>query len=806
MKMNRLLGVGMLCFGMLAWNAYGIDDTDVSGSKQKVFRGMDTARPLPPSAPAAGFGNTCADLAGGADVLVSSGGTLSGDNSTGTNDFGDAGVTNGQDPLGCNEGATWGSGGGDQILEFTVDQTGPWTLTTCPGYSDAGAGGPAGGSSLDSSLMVLEDTGAGCPGNFSVACNGDGGGNCPGFQSELVNITLTAGTTYYLLVDAWSAGTAGPFTVAYHGPCADDADCTARDQDVFCNGTETCGADGICTSSGDPCAGTGQPVCDEGNRVCLACDQAADPAAACGDDGDPCNGIETCDFATGNCSIVDPCPDGLCQNGTCQTTGACDQTGEPCRQDEDCPFFTSGQTCTLDGTGSGAGCYDGRAAIGPNDDCPTGESCVPTGNAGVNCVRDSCNVYLTDTSGYFGGRQGFQTFAADDFTLEPAPAGRDVVSYSLTLLCRDDLSGTVGPNGPYDITMELWTSVATDPLIDPNAGLPDALIAGTQCVLNQNPCGVGGPVGTPGRTNSTTFTCNATGGTLIDNVPAGIDNWMLYTASTDHQGFDISAAQPLSQGVIIGATGFSFFGDSGGLPPGNGGVGWGLGAFGPNPPFESHFGLANVCTRPVGPCCLGVAGCEMLSADECANQGGSYQGNNDKLNPITCAETGDGDGIADLCDNCPNDNNIDQADCDSDSEGDACEANEADQDRDFDGECNGTDGCPDDGGKTEPLQCGCGNSEDDADGDGTADCNDNCPNDPNKVDPGTCGCGTADEGDEDGDGVLDCVDQCRGVDDAIFAPECDGAIPAVSEWGLLILAMLLLVAAKIYFGRQRALL
>ena len=69
MKMNRLLGVGMLCFGMLAWNAYGID-RDVSLSKQRVFSG-DTGRPLLPSAPAAGFGNTCADLAGGADVLIS---------------------------------------------------------------------------------------------------------------------------------------------------------------------------------------------------------------------------------------------------------------------------------------------------------------------------------------------------------------------------------------------------------------------------------------------------------------------------------------------------------------------------------------------------------------------------------------------------------------------------------------------------------------------------------------------------------------------------------------------------------------
>ena len=58
--------------------------------------------------------------------------------------------------------------------------------------------------------------------------------------------------------------------------------------------------------------------------------------------------------------------------------------------------------------------------------------------------------------------------------------------------------------------------------------------------------------------------------------------------------------------------------------------------------------------------------------------------------------------------------------------------------------------------------------------------------------------------DGDGDGVADVCDMCPGVDDAVFAPECQGAIPTVSEWGLLILALLLLVAGKVYFGRRSA--
>jgi hypothetical protein len=57
--------------------------------------------------------------------------------------------------------------------------------------------------------------------------------------------------------------------------------------------------------------------------------------------------------------------------------------------------------------------------------------------------------------------------------------------------------------------------------------------------------------------------------------------------------------------------------------------------------------------------------------------------------------------------------------------------------------------------------------------------------------------------DSDGDTVEDCRDQCPGVDDAIFAPECVGKIPTVSQWGLVIMTLMLLAAGKIYFGRRR---
>lgn len=58
--------------------------------------------------------------------------------------------------------------------------------------------------------------------------------------------------------------------------------------------------------------------------------------------------------------------------------------------------------------------------------------------------------------------------------------------------------------------------------------------------------------------------------------------------------------------------------------------------------------------------------------------------------------------------------------------------------------------------------------------------------------------------DSDGDGIDDLCDQCPGVDDAVFAPGCVGAIPTTSQWGLVVLAMLLLIGGKLYFGRRTA--
>jgi hypothetical protein len=62
-----------------------------------------------------------------------------------------------------------------------------------------------------------------------------------------------------------------------------------------------------------------------------------------------------------------------------------------------------------------------------------------------------------------------------------------------------------------------------------------------------------------------------------------------------------------------------------------------------------------------------------------------------------------------------------------------------------------------------------------------------------------------------GNGVREGIEECDGADDADCPGECQanctcpsGAIPTASTWGLVVLALLLLAGAKVYFGRRPA--
>ncbi|MBN2800991.1 MAG: hypothetical protein JXX28_17770, partial [Deltaproteobacteria bacterium] len=132
---------------------------------------------------------------------------------------------------------------------------------------------------------------------------------------------------------------------------------------------------------------------------------------------------------------------------------------------------------------------------------------------------------------------------------------------------------------------------------------------------------------------------------------------------------------------------------------------------------------------------------------------------------------GDGDGVIDLCDTCPDDPGLDQTDTDGDGFGDLCDTcPEGDDALDGDG-----DGTPDDC-DTCPYD-----NPDDTDDDGVCEADDRCAGDDASGDTDADGvCDDADRcagddtsGDTDADGVCDDADRCAG-DDAAGDTDADG--------------------------------
>ncbi|MCK0154351.1 thrombospondin type 3 repeat-containing protein [Alcanivorax sp. S6407] len=133
-----------------------------------------------------------------------------------------------------------------------------------------------------------------------------------------------------------------------------------------------------------------------------------------------------------------------------------------------------------------------------------------------------------------------------------------------------------------------------------------------------------------------------------------------------------------------------------------------------------------------------------------------------------CDEDRDGDGVDNVSDNCPLVANADQADTDTDGLGDLCDD---DLDTDKDGVDDGIDNCP---FEFNPEQGDVDNDgqgdacDADGDGDGVDNGSDNCPFTANadQADEDLNGVGDACEGDVDGDGVADGEDNCLNMPNA----------------------------------------
>jgi len=218
--------------------------------------------------------------------------------------------------------------------------------------------------------------------------------------------------------------------------CASTADDSLCDDGQFCNGSETCDAVSDCQ------AGIA-PSTDDGVACTVdSCDEATDSIVNSADDslcddGQFCNGSETCDAASDcqagtapstddgvactvdSCdeatdSIVNSADDSLCDDGQyCNGSETCDAVSD-C-QAGTAPSTDDGVTCTFDvcdeatdsivNTADDSLCDDGQYCNGSEtcdaiNDCQPGDA--PSIDDGVDCTVDSCDedadaiVHTTD--------------------------------------------------------------------------------------------------------------------------------------------------------------------------------------------------------------------------------------------------------------------------------------------------------------------------------------------------------------------------------------------------------------------------
>jgi hypothetical protein len=181
------------------------------------------------------------------------------------------------------------------------------------------------------------------------------------------------------------------------GTCtASDADASACNDGLFCNGADTC-ASGFCTGhAGDPCPGADADsncaeTCNEASDACTA----ADPNQSACNDGLFCNGADTCSSGACTQHAGDPCDgaDGdencseTCNEGTDSCTAA-DPNGTTC---DDTLFCNGADACA-----AGACTGHGGDPCGDEDPC-TIDTCSEASDACTHGPIDPCVATTTTT-------------------------------------------------------------------------------------------------------------------------------------------------------------------------------------------------------------------------------------------------------------------------------------------------------------------------------------------------------------------------------------------------------------------------
>ncbi len=230
-------------------------------------------------------------------------------------------------------------------------------------------------------------------------------------------------------------------------PCDDDNACTQNDTCASslcvgqaktcddgdkCNGTETCDTATGCQAGSSLICDDGQPCTSDSCSPLAGC-QFVPNDSAC-DDGVFCNGLETCELATGcqpnplvngtpcddanKCTLNDSCQGGaclgdivLCNDDNPCTIDFCDPVTEGCTYEvqpgaKDCE---DGDACTVGDTCSDGICVGGETLVCNDGDVCTDDSCdeelgCVTSNNSADCDDlDSCTTGDVCSSGECAG-------------------------------------------------------------------------------------------------------------------------------------------------------------------------------------------------------------------------------------------------------------------------------------------------------------------------------------------------------------------------------------------------------------------
>jgi len=563
------------------------------------------------------------------------------------------------------------------------------------------------------------------------------------------------------------------------GQCDDLPDApegTACEQDSNLCTLEHCDGHGSCVHFGDVHCALPVPPCEGGeecNPATGACDALPDASTntSCEADGDLCT-LDNCD-GHGACVTVSqvfcPGPTGPCDSGMfCDSnTGACDDFPDPafgtfCEND--------GNLCTHDHCDGNGSCvtFDQVVCPGSTGECDAGQNCAPATGLCENRPDPPVNTPC-EADG-------------DLCTIEHCDGNGSCVVVG-RVVCP-------GPTGPCDGgTACTPTTGACDPLPDPPAGFfcerdgdrctNDACNGLGQCVFVDN-------VVCPGPTSVCDGgeMCNPQTGACdpLPEAPAGtacdLDASRCTIDRCDGNGVCVHVSDVICPGPV---------------PPCEAGAVCNAvtGACDPLPDAP----ISTLCERDANLCtidhCDGNGQCVLLSNVVCAS-------------PTPPCESGE--TCEPLNGHCVA---LSDAPAGTPCEGDS---NECTNDA-----CNGSGVCA----HSASGLCGACCRPD-------FSCVEVLAGTCNSANGSFSGAGTVCSGDSDGDGVVDLCDHCPGQDDHLVGTKvccntlltcdtdsdcpsfgtcnyqclCPKSIPTVSEWGLVVLTLVLLVGAKLRFSRQ----